>query len=69
MQDALHNTMSLLTEWVKGYMWGFISFPVVYYVIKNFGSTLWQDAKGIFNKATSGLPTQTAVPSLTGPSA
>lgn len=37
-------------EWFKAFGWGFISFPVVIYVIRTFGKQIWADLKAIWAK-------------------
>lgn len=44
-------------EWMKAFGWGFVSFPVVVYIVKTFGKQIWADLKALWAKYVSKTPT------------
>jgi hypothetical protein len=50
-----HNVFDFM-EWLKAFGWGFISFPVVVYVIRTFGKQIWADVQGLWAKYVTKTP-------------
>lgn len=43
-------TLQLFNDFMKGYFWGFVSFPVAYYVAKTQGAQIITDVKALWKK-------------------
>lgn len=37
-------------DWAKAFGWGFITFPVVAYIVRVFGKQIWADIKTLWAK-------------------
>lgn len=50
--------MNNLTHWSQGFFWGFVAFPVAYYIVKNLGYIIYQDAKQVWLNVWHKAPAQ-----------
>ena len=65
MEQAVSN----FDIWLKAFVEGFVAFPIVYYVVKNFGAVIWTDLKTIWTKyatKTTVVPTPVVAPVVNG---
>ena len=45
-----------LVELSKGFLGGFIAFPIAYYTVKNFGAVIWADVQVLWAKYVTKTP-------------
>ncbi|MGH7240197.1 MAG: hypothetical protein ACREHG_09080 [Candidatus Saccharimonadales bacterium] len=49
----MHTTIDSVDMWAHGYFWGFVSFPLIYYIVKNLGSNIVTDVKNLWSTYVS----------------
>lgn len=52
MQQIVNET----DVWLKAFAEGFIAFPIVYYIVKNFGAVIVTDVTGLWTTYVSKTP-------------
>lgn len=49
-------------DWFKAFGWGFISFPIVVYVLRTFGKQIWADVSVLWDKWVAKAEGKTPAP-------
>lgn len=52
----MQTVTNTIGEWLEWHLEGFIAFPIVWYIVKNFGAVLWADVQSFWAKYVSKTP-------------